>query len=209
MKHDALGTVRLVERDGVSLVERDTRTARFGVRWLARRLAAREARMLQALDGIAGVPRLHWFDGALLHRSHLAGSALHLGPRPTPRYFARALAVLRSLHRSGIAHNDLAKEANWIHTAGGGAGIVDYQIAFHSKRRSCWFRVLAREDLRHWLKHKRTYCPERLTARQRALLAAPALPSSLWRLLWKPIYRAVTRHALGWRDRDGPAERDF
>jgi RIO-like serine/threonine protein kinase len=178
------------------------------VRWLARRLAAREARMLAHLEALAGVPRLHGFDGTVLRRSYLPGAPLYAAaPTPTPRYFVRALRLLRALHRSGIVHNDLAKEANWLCTGGDDAGIVDFQVAFRSRRRGLWFRALAFEDLRHLLKHKRTYHAERLTQRQHALLAAPALPSRLWRWLWKPLYRGFTRGVLGWRDREGPIER--
>jgi RIO-like serine/threonine protein kinase len=208
LKHDALGTIRLIDAGGTPLVERDTRTARFGVRWLARRLAAREARTLARLGGFPGVPRLLAFDGTVLRRSYLPGAPLYAAaPTPTPRYFARALRLLRALHRSGIVHNDLAKEANWLCAAGDDVGIVDFQVALCSRRRGLWFRALAFDDLRHLLKHKRTYQPERLTQRQRALLATPALPSKLWRRLWKPLYRGFTRGVLGWRDREGPIER--
>jgi hypothetical protein len=208
LKHDALGTIRLVDEGGTLLVERDTRTAHFGVRWLARRLAAREARTLAHLADLPGVPRLLGFDGALLRRSYLPGAPLYAAAPPlSPRYFARALRLLRGLHRNGIAHNDLAKEANWLCAGGDAASIVDFQVALRSRRRGLWFRALAFEDLRHLLKHKRTYHPERLTQRQRALLAAPAWPSRLWRRLWKPLYRGFTRGVLGWRDRNGPIER--
>jgi hypothetical protein len=208
LKHDALGTIRLVDDGGTLLVERDTRTAQLGARWLARRLAAREARMLAHLAHLPGVPRLLGFDGTLLRRSYLPGAPLYAAAPPlTPRYFARALRLLRALHRNGVAHNDLAKEANWLCATGDAASIVDFQVAFRSRRRGLWFRALAFEDLRHLLKHKRTYHPEKLTPRQRALLAAPRWPSRVWRRLWKPLYRGFTRGILGWRDRDGPIER--
>ena len=208
LKRDALGTIRLVNENGTLLVERDARTAGFGVRWLARRLAAREARTLERLANLAGVPRLLGFDGAVLRRSYLPGAALYAAaPAPTPLYFARALRLLRAMHRTGIVHNDLAKEANWLCAEGDGVGIVDFQVAFGSQRRGFWFRALAFEDLRHLLKHKRTYHPARLTQRQRAILAASTLPSKLWRRLWKPLYRGFTRGVLGWRDRNSPVER--
>jgi len=208
LKHDALGTIRVIDAGGAAFVERDTRAARRGVRWLARLLAAREARALEVLVGTPGVPQLLAFDGRRLARSYLAGAPLYLAP-PSPLYFVRALRLLRALHRAGIAHNDLAKEANWLHASGDEPGIVDFQVAVHSRRRGRWFRALAYEDLRHLLKHKRTYHPQRLTARQRALLAAPAVATRLWRLLWKPPYRWITRGVLGWEERSGPAEREI
>jgi len=206
LKHDALGTVRLID-DGTPFIERDTLTARRGLRWLARYLARREAAALTALHGKAGVPRLLAFDGRVLRRSHLPGAPLFAGTRPSPVYFSRALRLLRALHRAGIVHNDLAKEANWLCAPGDVPGIIDFQLAVRSQRRGKWFRYLAYEDLRHLLKHKRTYQPQRLTARQKAVLARPALATRLWRRLWKPAYRALTRRVLGWPERAGPIER--
>ena len=101
---------------------------------------------------------------------------------------------------------DLAKEANWL-AFGDVPGLVDFQLAVRSRRRGLWFRYLAHEDLRHLLKHKRTYLPGSLTARQRRMLATPPWPTLLWQSGWKPVYRAFTRHVLGWRDRVGPIER--
>jgi hypothetical protein len=207
LKHDALGSIRLVEDANPPCIERDTRTARRGLGWLARYLAAREAAMLTALRGTAGVPQLLTFDGRVLRRSHLPGAPLYAATRPSPVYFSRALRLLRVLHRAGVAHNDLAKEANWLCGSGDQPGIIDFQVATLSQRRGKWFRHLAHEDLRHLLKHKRTYQPQRLTARQRAVLAAPALSTRLWRGLWKPVYRVLTRRILGWPERGGPVER--
>jgi RIO-like serine/threonine protein kinase len=207
LKHDALGTIRLIDEPGTPIIERDTRTARRGAGWLARRLARREAAALSALEGTAGVPRLLAFDGYVLRRSHLPGAPLFAATRPSPVYFSRALRLLRALHRAGIVHNDLAKEANWLCAPGDVPGIVDFQVAVLSQRRGKWFRHLAYEDLRHLLKHKRTYQPQRLTARQKAVLAAPVLATRFWRGLWKPAYRALTRRVLGWPERAGPAER--
>src|SRR5690606_36779682 len=117
------------------------------------------------------------------------------------------LRLLAALHRRGIAHNDAAKEANWLCTPDGEAALVDFQVAMTSRRRGRVFRALAYEDLRHLLKHKRTYLPERLTARQRAVLARRGPLAMLWTLLVKPPYRFVTRVLLGWPERVGRRER--
>jgi hypothetical protein len=113
------------------------------------------------------------------------------------------------MHRAGVAHNDLAKEANWLCTPRGGAGIVDFQLAYCPRRRGRVFRVLAREDLRHLYKHKRYYRPDGLTTRQRALLAHPSVLSMAWRRLFKPVYGFVTRRLLGWAEREGAEEREW
>ena len=207
LKHDALGTTRLVNTGDDSFVERDTRTAHAALRWLARRLAAREAAVLRTLAGQARVPRLLAFDGRVVRRTFLPGRPLHEAQPRSRAYFIDALRVLRRLHRLGIAHNDLAKEANWLVTSGDACAIVDFQLATHASARTARFRRHAYEDLRHLLKHKRTYQPKHLTARQLRVLARPTWPTRLWRGLVKPPYHFVTRVVLRWPERAGPIER--
>jgi serine/threonine protein kinase len=206
LKSDSLGSVCLLAETGPAAVLRDTRGARYGAGWLARALAAHEAKILARLDPTPGLPTLISFDGTTLKRSFLPGEPMHAARPRSREYFHRALTLLRRLHRHGIAHNDLAKEANWLCAPGDQPAIVDFQIAWFSPRRGKLFRALAREDLRHLLKHKRTYLPDRLTARQRALLATPTVWARLWRALWKPPYHWVTRRLLGRPGRRGPAE---
>ena len=208
LKHDSLGTVRLVDDGTTTTIERDTRTAQRGLRWLARWLAAREAAALLALRALpVGVPQLIEFDGSVLRRSALPGEPLFAGSPPSRDFFVRALRLVRALHRAGVTHNDLAKEANWLRAAGDVPGLVDFQLAVRSERRGLWFRYLAHEDLRHLLKHKRTYLPGSLTARQQRMLATRPWPTRFWRAWCKPAYHALTRRLLGWRDRVGPTER--
>ncbi|HEY8427502.1 MAG TPA: hypothetical protein VIL20_03975 [Sandaracinaceae bacterium] len=188
-------------------VRRDSDDSAILLRPIARRLARREAAALAAAEGVRGVPRLVGFDGKAVLRTYIEGRPMHEA-RPTARaYFKDALKLVIALHRRGIAHNDLAKEANWLCTPDGRAALVDFQVAVVSRRRSALFRALAREDLRHLLKHKRTYVPERLTARQRALLERPGWLSRAWARVVKPPYRFVTRTLLGWPERTGPEER--
>jgi hypothetical protein len=104
-------------------------------------------------------------------------------------------------------HNDLAKEPNFLVTADGRPAIIDFQLAWFCPRRGRLFRLLAREDLRHLLKHKRTYCPQFLTARERRILASPSWPARIWMKTGKPVYLFVTRRLLGWRDREGAGDR--
>ncbi len=209
LKRDSLGTVHVGSDGSATVVIRDTRPAGRWMRFLAARLARREADALAVLDGLAGTPRLIGFDGRTLSRTWLPGLPMHHAEPPSRHYFRRAQTLLFRMHRCGVAHNDLAKEANWIRMPDDRPGIVDYQLAVVSRKRGRWFRLLAREDLRHLLKHKRHYLPEALTARQRALLARPSLAARLWRLLVKPPYHFVTRRILGWSEREGAEERQL
>jgi hypothetical protein len=215
LKRDLLGSVSRLEcassfaGDPLTpvLVERDTRDARWWVRWLAKWLAAREARALLGARRVGAVPRLCAWDGRRLQRTWLEGAPMQRA-RPRDRaYFREALRLLRRLHGAGIVHNDLAKEPNWLVTPDGRPALVDFQLAMRPKYRGRRFRALAYDDLRHLLKHKRTYCPESLTARQRAILARRSWPSELWMRTGKPVYLWVTRGLLGWADREGAGDR--
>jgi RIO-like serine/threonine protein kinase len=203
LKADELGRIEHVRRDGVSLIRRDIGAARWWARWFARRAAAREARALAKLEGVDGVPRLLAWNGHVLERSYMAGQPMQLGKPMDPAYYRAALRLLAVLHRHGIVHNDLAKEPNWLVREDGTPGLVDFQIAWTRGRRGPLFRLLAREDLRHLLKHKRTYAPERLSARQRAMLARPAAHSRLWRATGKRLYKLIARRIFGYWDNEG------
>jgi hypothetical protein len=203
LKSDLFGTVT---RAG-QVVVRDTRSARWWVRWLARRLARREARALTTLAGLRGVPTLLTCRQGVLERTWIEGEPMHRSRPHDPSYFRSAARLLRSLHRAGVAHNDLAKEPNWLVTPAREPALVDFQLASVSRRRGRCFRTQAREDIRHLLKHKRTYCPERLTSRERRILATPGLPSRLWRATGKKLYLLITRRMLGWEDREGAGDR--
>ncbi len=209
LKRDSFGTVSrtAAQPDAEACVERDTGMARWWARPLARRLAAREARMLVQAARVDGVPRLVSWDGCRLRRTWLEGTPMHLA-RPTDRaYYRAALRLLRTLHASGIVHNDLAKEPNWLVTPPGEPALLDFQLAMRPLRRGWRFRALAYDDLRHLLKHKRTYCPGSLTARQRAMLARRSVVAAAWHRAGKPLYRLVTRRLLGWSDREGAGDR--
>lgn len=192
--------------DGL-IIRRDTSHAARTVRWLARRMLAREAHALAALDGNTGVPQLIRVDRDTLDRTFLAGQPMQLG-RPTEiKYFRAAAKLLRRLHRQNVVHNDLAKEPNLLLTIDGQPAFIDFQLAWFARRRGRLFRILAREDIRHLLKHKRTYCADFLTRREKAILAKPSVISRLWMLTVKPVYLFVTRRLLGWEDREGAGDR--
>lgn len=203
LKADELGRIEMCERDGVVVIRRDIAAARWWARLFARRAAAREARALAKLDGLDGVPRLLSWNGRTLERSYMAGKPMQAAQPRDAAYFRDALRLLSALHRRGIVHNDLAKEPNWLVREDGSPGLVDFQIAWTRGRRGRLFRLLAREDLRHLLKHKRTYAPDRLSARQRAILSAPAPHSRLWRATGKRLYKLIARRIFGYWDNEG------
>ncbi len=207
LKKDLFGEVRLETGAAHRQIVRDVASAGLPARWLARSLMRREARALAALEGLDGVPGLLRADASRLAREYLEGEPMHHAKPADPAYFRSALRLLRRLHARNVVHNDLAKEPNVLVDAGGQPAFVDFQMAWHAPRRGPLFRILGYDDLRHLLKHKRTYCAEHLTERQRQILAAPSLPSRLWMRIVKPPYLFITRRVLGWADREGASDR--
>jgi len=197
----------LCESDAGRCIRRDAGQAAPALAWLARRLLAREARALAALDGMRDIPQLITVSQNVLEREYVAGVPMQVGKPRDPGYFRSAAGLLRRLHRRGVVHNDLAKEPNFLVTADGRPAIIDFQLAWYTPSRGRLFRLLAREDLRHLLKHKRTYCPGSLTARERRILDTPSIPARIWMRTGKPVYLFVTRRLLGWRDREGAGDR--
>ena len=210
LKQDLFGRVDLCRlMDGTLVVRRDTTRARWWTRWLARRLAAREARALRTLEGLAGVPRLLMWQHGVLIRSWIEGEPMQVARPVQADYYREARSLIRAMHRRGVAHNDLAKEPNWLVTPEGYPAVVDYQLATVRGRPGRLFRLQAREDLRHLLKHKRTYRPESLSLTDRRILAMRSWPSRLWMATGKRAYLWLTRRVLGWADREGAGDRQL
>ena len=153
-------------------------------RWsypLARHLFARERRALALAKDLRVCPELLWAGRQALVRGFIDGVALHLAkPVGDVAYFRSAKQALHRLHRAGICHNDLAKEQNWLVGRDGRAYLTDFQLAACFRKRDRLFRIAAYEDLRHLLKHKRSYAPSALTPREQKILARKSLLANLW-----------------------------
>jgi serine/threonine protein kinase len=175
---------------------------------LAYHLFSRERRALTLARELHVGPDLLWAGRRALVRGFINGVALHLAkPVGDIAYFRSAKEALRKLHRAGICHNDLAKEQNWLRGHDGRAYLTDFQLAACFKSRSRLFRIAAYEDLRHLLKHKRTYAPEALTPKERKILARKSLPARIWLMTGKKVYRAITRGIFNFTDREGGGRR--
>ncbi len=175
---------------------------------LAYHLFSRERRALALARGLHVGPELLWAGRQALVRSFIDGVALHLAkPVGDASYFRSAGLALHKLHRRGICHNDLAKEQNWLRGGDGRAYVTDFQLAVCFRRRSKLFRVAAYEDLRHMLKHKRTYAPEALTPMERKILARKSTVARLWLMTGKRVYKAITRGVFNFTDREGGGRR--
>ncbi len=175
---------------------------------LASHLFGRERRALARAKGLEVGPELLWAGRQALVRGFIDGVALHLAkPYGDIAYFRSAKATLHRLHRAGICHNDLAKEQNWLVGRDGSAYLTDFQLAACFNKRSRVFRVAAYEDLRHLLKHKRSYVPHALTPKEKKILARKSFAANLWLATGKKVYRAITRGLFNFTDREGGGRR--
>jgi hypothetical protein len=175
---------------------------------LARHLFARERKALTRARGLQVGPELLWAGRRALVRGFIDGVALHLAkPYGDIDYFKSAKAALHRLHRARICHNDLAKEQNWLKGRDGRAYLTDFQLAACFNRRSRLFRIAAYEDLRHLLKHKRSYAPHALTPKEKKVLARKSVFANLWLATGKKVYRAITRGLFNFTDREGGGRR--
>src|SRR6187399_1817765 len=213
----------LLKRDVFSTVERGRFREDAGevdavlrrldeVRWwslaVARHLFARERKALTLAKGLQVGPELLWAGQRALVRGFIDGVALHLAkPHGDVAYFRSAKQALRRLHRAGICHNDLAKEQNWLRGSDGRAYVTDFQLSACFKTRSRLFRIAAYEDLRHLLKHKRSYAPAALTPMERKILARKSVVASVWLMTGKKVYQAITRGLFNFTDREGGGKR--
>ena len=116
------------------VVCRDTAAARWWARPASRWLARREARALQALAGDEAFPALLRWDGRRLLRSAIPGATMRETRPRDPGYFRQALRVLSRMHHRGVAHNDLAREPNWLVTPEGAPALIDFQLAWCDAR---------------------------------------------------------------------------
>jgi acyl-CoA synthetase (AMP-forming)/AMP-acid ligase II len=212
LKRDVFSTVergRFRQADGeVDAVLRRLDQVPWWSYIVARHLFARERRALALARQLDVGPELLWAGRRALVRGFINGVTLHLAkPVGDVAYFRSAKRALRKLHRAGICHNDLAKEQNWLRGSDGRAYLTDFQLAACFKTRSRLFRVAAYEDLRHLLKHKRSYAPEALTPKERKILAHKSFVASAWLATGKKVYRAITRGLFNFTDREGGGRR--
>jgi RIO-like serine/threonine protein kinase len=207
LKKDLFGEIRLRRSLDQAVVVRDTSAVSPWIRWLAGYLLRREARALAALEGIDGVPAVVRIDQHILERQYIDGQPMHHARPTNPAYFRQCARLLRQLHAADVVHNDLAKEPNVLVRTDGSPAFLDFQLAWFTPKRGRLFRVLAWDDIRHLLKHKRSYCPQHLTQRERNILGRPSVPSRVYRVTVKPVYTFITRRVLGWADREGAGDR--
>jgi RIO-like serine/threonine protein kinase len=215
LKQDLFGRVELIyfnDSKGISQLAicRDLNYARWWVRPLANYLAWREVKALQQLTraNIAPqqLPQILEVQGGCVIRSYLPGKPLHQHGQPSAVFFEQLKQLLDEVHSAKVTHNDLAKEPNILVSSDGSPALIDMQLA---SRGRLFFKTQSREDLRHVLKHQRTYYPQTLSSDDLKRLANKSLQAKVWMRCVKPVYLFVTRRLLHWSDRVGAGDRNI
>ena len=208
LKTDIFSQIETGTYGGQKAILRDLSKGKWWAALLSWHFARRESRALEYLKHVEGVPRLLGRGKGRLYRGWIAGLPMHVAqPKGDVEYFRQARVILREMRKLGMTHNDLAKEPNWLRGHDGKPYALDYQLASIHKHKTWIYRLMAYEDLRHILKHKRTYCPDALTRRERNIINQRSLPSRIWKATGKKVYNAITRGIFNYSDGEGGRDR--
>jgi predicted Ser/Thr protein kinase len=166
-KHDFFAaTARYGPPDaGAVILKLARRAPLFGLPlgWLGRLMTRHEARSLEAMQGLAVVPRaLGRYGPHGLLRQYVEGHDLRRGAPVPDDFFPRLEDGLRAMHARRFAYVDLEKPENVLCGADGRPYLVDFQIAW-SFRRCPWPFTL----FRRWLQEADRYHAKKLQRRLR------------------------------------------
>jgi len=106
------------------------------------------------------------------------------------------------MHAAGVVHNDLEKPENWLVIQDDVAGIIDFQLAYHSVKRGRIFNWSVGEDIRHPIKQKNRYCREHMTDEEKRILTNKSGFGRFWTNYVKPVYNFITRKIFNYSDRE-------
>ena len=186
------------------------------LRPLAGWISRREYRLYQRVADLPGIPALgpcygrrgylhRFIEGKTLHeiekdireQFHVVVGHPDFGLHATslaPDFFDQLIALVQEIHRRRIFYADMNKRGNIICSTEGKPYLIDFQICLRIPRCGGWlgrlgeklFQRLAREDLYHLYKHKKTFQPQRLTEQEHRLAQRSTLNKRYRQFLWQP-----------------------
>lgn len=163
LKDDAVSCVwKLESPEGALLLKR---SRMFGVLFgiIPAWLTAREVRILRALEGVDGIPRVYErLDRSTFVREFVEAQPLDRCEELPEPFFPLLVGQLRAIHARGVACVDLSKRENILVSDAGTPVLMDFQAGL-ALRPGRWtarvfgplLRALQRGDLHHVYKHHR------------------------------------------------------
>ena len=172
-----------------------------------RLLLRHEARILERLRHWPHAPKVVGQVGKLaLLLEYVPGEMLSEAADPTsPIYFAQLMAVLTSLHRSSIVHNDI-RGSNII-VSRGRVVLIDFASALYlpgGRLLRFLLRPLRRSDLAGGLKLKARLIGEALTPEEARLRRKPAWIRGLQHTWKRRLLPRLKRHSQSQRRDEAP-----
>ncbi len=147
----------------------------FWIGWL---LCAREVSILKRLTGLRGVPCfLKRYNRTGFIYEYIYGRTLDEQKNLPDDFFDKLLELIKQIHNRNVVYFDLNKRGNIILGTDGQPYIIDFQTSRYigprfliGKAATEYLRDnLQKTDIYHLFKHKRRFCPDLLTAAERAL----------------------------------------
>ncbi len=207
IKHDFFAATALYDGPAGAAVVKVARTAPFmGLplivvgQWLRRR----EMRFYRQLADLPNIPEILGAVGptGFAHR-FIPGRPLAKNKPVPDGFFDELLALMRELHRRGLAYVDANKPENILLGDDGRPHLIDFQISWDVRElgdnalNRWWLRHLQASDTYHVLKHKRRLRPDELRPGEAELSRRRGPLIRFHRVASKP-YFWVRRSVFGW-----------
>ena len=204
LKIDMFGIIFLASYQQQTVIIRDLNIKNKWYKIVAKYLNYNEVKILQRINrsNSPNFPKLIKSTANYTIRSYISGTPLNRYPEKLDEaFFNKAFELVQRLHRIGIVHNDLEKAENWIVMDNGEPAIIDFQLAKHFSRKSSFFKLLKKVELRHIIKSKKRFCSSPLNESELKILNNRSLIHKFSIKFIKPCYNFITRKLFNYSDR--------
>lgn len=175
-------SIYLIEIDGKQIAIKDFYdTPLLFKNLIAPYLIHREARALQILQGVSGVPEFYGkIDRFAFALEYVEGKPISelASEQLNEEIFSRIQQAIDDIHERHVSHGDLKRRTNFIVTSQGQVVVVDYASAVIGGR---WWRPVT-----NWIQHQMAQIDNKAVAKIKKLGAPDLMTQSEWDLLNQP-----------------------
>lgn len=205
--------VFLVEQGGTRLLLKDFSPRPLWIRLCFARFALkREARVMETLQGVEGIPRFLGMPSAdqlLMEYIEGPGTLSEVSdfsglPISGPAFFVSLKQTVRQMQARGVSHGDIRKK-NILLRADGRPCLIDFATGIIQTEQSGFLRrflhrIQSRVDRLKVLKLQQGLCPESVTDEERQLLLNQPWYFRVGQWLRKRVYRRFIKQRR-WKER--------